>query len=564
MREWARETHGPWLELLRHFLLRFFDSELITSPEHTRSTLVWTFALALPWFPVVLSPLKDKYAYFASLAIPGPFRQAVRGDELWLLTLLMGLVGLLTAVKWQALFPGLRDYRALGSLPLRARQIFAAKLLALFLVATAAVITLCVTPILGMPMLTGGPWSINQSLGARMAAFGTALGGGCYFSFFALLALQGTLLNLLPARTFGRVTGSLQGLLVAAMLMAIVLSFSIHPGTAAMAVGSAAARWLPPVWFMGLCQSLMGDRDPVMAVLARRAELALPIAAGIALLSYAVSYRRHRELMVEGMAGSSRDRKWTSVALGWLIPEPRQQGVVVFLCKTLARSSQHRMILMGYCGFGLAVVATGLLGIGELYTSTRLVAARFVYAHVILLVFLLLGLRHLFSIPAELRANWTFQMTEAEGRYEWLEAMDRFVLALGATVVLALPFPFEVKLIGWRAVGEAMLFIAVGLLCYEWLFADWAKLPFTCSHLPGKTPLWITFLYLLGLLTALPFVNGVLLMSLFSGAGFTIVLVLSVAAWMRIHAARRVAWGALRLTYDERPDPAIHGLNLLG
>ena len=32
--------------------------------------------------------------------------------------------------------------------------------------------------------------------------------------------------------------------------------------------------------------------------------------------------------------------------------------------------------------------------------------------------------------------------------------------------------------------------------------------------------------------------------------------------WRRVHAARREAWGELRLTYDEVPDPAIHGLNL--
>jgi hypothetical protein len=35
MRQSLRETHGPTFELLRHFLRRFFDSDLVTSPGQT-------------------------------------------------------------------------------------------------------------------------------------------------------------------------------------------------------------------------------------------------------------------------------------------------------------------------------------------------------------------------------------------------------------------------------------------------------------------------------------------------------------------------------------------------
>src|SRR6185295_10418069 len=138
MREWLRETHGPGFELLRHFLLRFFDSDLITVPDHWVTTAIGAFSVVLPWFPLFAQPLRHKYAYFSGLPFPGPYRQAVRADELWLLTLMMSAIALLTAIKWQSLFPGLGDYRALGGLPLKARQIFLAKLLALLLVATAA------------------------------------------------------------------------------------------------------------------------------------------------------------------------------------------------------------------------------------------------------------------------------------------------------------------------------------------------------------------------------------------------------------------------------------------
>src|ERR1700730_7694960 len=142
LKEWLRETHGPGFELLRHFLLRFFDSDLISVPDHWVTTAIGAFSVVLPWFPLFAQPLRHKYAYFSSLPFPGPYRQAVHADELWLLTLMMSAIGLLTAIKWQSLSPGLAASGALGGLPLKARQIFLAKLLALLVVATAAAVTL--------------------------------------------------------------------------------------------------------------------------------------------------------------------------------------------------------------------------------------------------------------------------------------------------------------------------------------------------------------------------------------------------------------------------------------
>ena len=108
-------------------------------------------------------------------------------------------------------------------------------------------------------------------------------------------------------------------------------------------------------------------------------------------------------------------------------------------------------------------------------------------------------------------------------------------------------------MIGWRAMGEIALVVAVGLVGYEWLFAEWRKMPFTCSRLPGKTPLWITFLYGIGLVVFVPILNMILSAALFSGAGFTFVLVMTAVAWRRIHAARRESRGELKLKYDEGP-----------
>jgi hypothetical protein len=569
MKEWLRRTHGPDFELLRHFLLHFFDSDLITTPGQMTPALIGAFSMMLPWVFLFVDPLQAKYQHFSQIAVAGPYRHMVRADELWLITLMMSAIGLLTAVKWQSVFPGLRDYRALGTLPLRARQIFGAKLAALLLVSTAAIVTLNLVPSLLFPAVSASRWQFGPSLGGRVLAHAAACTSASYFFFFGLVALQGVLLNLLRPRAFGRVSGFLQGLLVAVMLILMVQSFSIDAQITDAVLHPEIARWLPPVWFLGLYQTMSGDPDPLMRMLANRALAALAIAIALALATYLVSYRRHRELLVEGLTGRSKERRWSIAGAGAIlfrlaIPNPRQQAVIVFMAKTLGRSSYHRMVLMAYGGFGLAVLMSGIMEVRRAVDPARVTAASFVYAHVVLLAFLLIGLRHLFSIPTELAANWMFRITERDGRIEWLRAVDRFVLLSGAAAMAVLPFPLEFKLLGWRAVAELAVFSAFALLCYEWTFSSWEKLPFTCSHLPGKTPMWILFLRFLGLLMALPLVHLILLSALYNWVAFPIILAVQLAVWVRIHIARTDGWGEQRLKYEEAPDPAIHGLNLLG
>jgi hypothetical protein len=465
MRDWLTETHGPTFELLRHFLLRFFDSDLVTSPGQTALAVIGSSSMFLTWFPFVTGPLKDKYAHLSALAAPGPYRQALRADNLWLITMTMSAIGLLTAIKWQSLFPSLNDYRAIGWLPVRARQIFGAKLFALLMVATAAIVLLNLAPCLGFPALSGGRWAFESSVGARAMATVKASIAACYFFFFALVAIQGVLLNLLRPRQFLRITGALQGLLAGSMLILVVLSFSIGPPFANAVVRPEIAKWLPPVWFLGMCQSMSGDPDPAMHALAHRAFGALAAAVVLVLAAYTVSYRRHRALTMEGGMTLGKERRWHGAIFDWLVPDPREQAVVVFLAKGFSSNGPHRMVLMGYGGFGLAVLLSGMIGMMGLVEPAHAVAARFVYSHVILLTFLLIGLRHLFSIPVELKANWLFQIAEREGRWQWLRAMDRFVLFFGALAMLVIPFPLEARLLGWRALSESALFAIYSDYC---------------------------------------------------------------------------------------------------
>jgi hypothetical protein len=561
MSRW-RDTHGKKFELLRHFLVRFFDSELITTPGQWVSFIIKSLPFVAAVFLILVPALNGKYRHVIAMKKPALYQSVVLGDELWLISLSMGLIGLLAAIQWQSLFPGRLDYLVLGSLPVKPKQIFLAKLEALLIVAGIFILVINAFPSVMFPIVSANRFTNHPPLLTRIAVHGFTCILASYFFFFALIGCQALLSNLLPRRRLAQVSSWVQGLLITLMLAVITLSFSIGPAAGQMALRPENARWLPPVWFLGLYQRLSGDPDPRFADLAARAWAALGIAVFMAIAACLIGYERQRKLVSEGAEAPNREGKLSGALLDRLVPEPRQQAVLMFMLKTLARSSQHRMLLVGYCGLGAALTLSGVAGIGALVRTQRVVIASFVYAHSILLILAFLGLRHLFAIPSELRANWTFQITEREGRGDWLRVVERFVLGAAAALVLLLPLPLEVALTGWRAISETTLFAVALLLSYELLFMEWEKLPFTCSYLPGKSPGMMLLFLVAGLMGILPIVNYMIVSAVYNPLFFVILLALLSAGSVWARHTRKMVWGQLKLAYDDAPEPAVRSLSL--
>jgi hypothetical protein len=559
MREWLRETHGAQFELFRHFLGRMFDSEIVASPEQTRAAVIAAFALLLPWFQVLYSPLKSKYAHLAALPSPVPYRDALRADELWLITLTMSVIGLLTILRWQSLFPDLRDYRTLGTLPLRMREIFAGKLTALLAVAAAALLTVNWLPGVAFPMVSHTHWSFRPVL-QNVRAYGMASAAGGAFLFFALLALQGGLLNILPPRTFRRFGPRLQGLLAGTMLGLIVLSFSIEARISNVLLQPQVSRWLPPVWFLGFCQAHSGDPDPAMRALSHRAVIGLLAAIAMALATYAVSYRRHRTLLLEGAPMPARAGR--SMLLPRLFHDPRQQGVIAFVLQTMGRSHTHRVLLTAYAALAFALCLSGFWGMHALVPPDRVVIGDFLYFHLTATLFTLAAARHLFSIPTELKANWVFRLTEFESEGQWLPAIDRLTFCWIALLWLV-PLPLELAWLGRQGIAETVLTWSLAVTSYECLFQSWSKLPFTCSYLPGKTPGWMLALRFFAVIALAPLLQAALLAALLHPVSYAIVLTAILLALGSIHSLRRQTRAHLRLRFDEAPEPEVQSLHLL-
>ncbi len=569
---WLAETHGAGFELVRHFFLRFFDSDLITTHGQLEVLMIGVFSslasfgLVLPW------RLYRKYFDLSLLDTGDLYHQAVLADKLFFIAFSMTVIGIIVALEWHSLFPSVRDSLVLTPLPVTLRQVFGAKFLALILFVSLFIFAVNFLNSLMFPAMVAGKWQVPPVGMRYVLAHGLASSAAAYFVFFSLVGCAGVLMNVLSARLFQKISLYLQTLVLLLLLCILPLLFYIPNFDQLLASRPAWASNLPPLWFLGLSQVLQGNPDPYFDALARRAVAALVVAFGATLLLYFISYRRQAGRL-PGSSGERMTQRGAliSAVLNKLLPDPQQRAAFSFIGKTLDRSRHHKLLLAGYVGIGLALVVDGFVTLLLDHHVRRIdwQQSRWLQAvlsaPMVFSFFLLSGMRYVFSIPVELRANWIFRVTETNARDHLLDGVEKVVLTLGVAPILILMLPVHVWLLGGAM--AAVHFVEGGLLSLilmELVLFDFEKVPFTCSYLPGKRNVTQTLvLYWVAFSAYAYTMTSIEAWSLNDPARVLTVVGLLLAAFCRLRIARKEYWGHLPLLFDDVPEPLIQKLGLM-
>ncbi|MBI4873225.1 MAG: ABC transporter permease [Acidobacteria bacterium] len=538
-----------------------FDSEIFPARGQGAAVAISALSLAIPAGLLLLDPP----CYHAALpATREGLRALAMAGELALLTLIFALTGVLALLAWQSLFPSRRDYLALAGLPVRSRQVFVARFVSVLLVSLAIAFAMIPFP----SAIASHYFTAGTVAGASPAARALSFGLGCLFVFFAVVAVQGVLVNALPARLFARVSVQVQGLLISVCCFAGLHSWFIVDWRE-QTVGRLPefGAWMPPVWFMGLDRTLAGDRDPFLAAMAVRGLAAAAGALTLAALTYLVAFRRYRKLLLEAPDGTARRaaRRWSLIRL--VARDPHREAAMQFLAQAFARSRMHRLVVTAYLGAGLALMINSALLAGTVKRWSggwpdvlRFVA---VYWPIGLSFILLAGVRHAFLIPAEGPANWLFRIAESQGRRQWMPALERFVMVFVIAPLHLAAWPIAVASFGGVvALRMTVLQVLVSLSTFEFLFYSWQQFPFTCSYVPGKRPLVGTlarWLAVLGVIT--PMLARIVAAMSQMLELFSLYLAIFAAVWLWARRQRREGWGEARLIYEDR-DGAVADLGI--
>ena len=415
-----------------------------------------------------------------------------------------------------------------------------------------------------------GRYALFLGVLGSIGVHGSVMLAATAFMFFFFVALQGLLMNLLPFRLFRRMSIYVQLVAVFALLMMLLLFLD----TSSL-LHSARSRnllyFFPPMWFLGLYESMLGQPEP----LAGCREIALRATAIVTIgsaLAYAISYKRHVKRSLESeeildVVPSRISRLLCSIANRWIVRHPLEQAAFYFAGKTLVRSRKHWLYLATYVGVGFALMLQALFGVFSRTGNSALglPSASLLSIPLIISFFVLSGMRVVFAIPAELSANWVFQLSGAGGSIECLSGTRKVMFVFGVLPLFIALAPVYSLLWGWTAaVFHTFFDVVLSLLLIELLLVKFHKIPFTCSYLPGKsnlTALW--FVYWLGFsIYAYSMASAeawILRHPLAMIAGFAAGCAAIAAAYF--YRNQHLAEG-FALIFDDQPDPVVRTLDL--
>ena len=141
-------------------------------PDSQRLTFIGGFSALIFIVGMPLVPLwgawADKYSrkvviVRSALVEAVVFIAVALAREPWQVALAMLLIGLFTTFQWPSLFPSVRDYLALASLPVRMRKVFTAKFIALVVFAAFFVLAVTSLPSIILPAVMAGRYTSGGS-----------------------------------------------------------------------------------------------------------------------------------------------------------------------------------------------------------------------------------------------------------------------------------------------------------------------------------------------------------------------------------------------------------------
>jgi hypothetical protein len=96
-------------------------------------------------------------------------------------------------------------------------------------------------------------------------------------------------------------------------------------------------------------------------------------------------------------------------------------------------------------------------------------------------------MRVIFVLPAELPANWLFQITATGPREDYLGGVRKAMFLMGIAPLAVGFLPVTVAWWGWAvALQHLLFFVVVSWMLAELLMLRFPKIPFTCPYMPGR------------------------------------------------------------------------------
>ncbi|HVG72457.1 MAG TPA: hypothetical protein VM819_16205 [Vicinamibacterales bacterium] len=573
----ARSIHST---LTRHFLRRFLENDLI-SPEADRAQLLAVVGASLFSVTLMVS-LFMSFVYLGPGWTPSGLAIAALNDRHFYIALSMTVAALLAVAQWDSLVVDIRDASILEPLPVRPTTIRRAKLAAVGILGIAAALLVNLMPTLIFPWLLVFTTRVSVfDMATLIAAHAVVTVAAAMWAYLTVIALREVVAALLTPRLLAYASPIVQGALIVILGSALLL---IPPSSHRIERRDfTKARSLsPPMWFLGVYESLVGDvlRDaPARRTLtprqarADRAASALyarhqndfttlarraGIVSGLTVVLAACAYWwNSRRFPAAAPLRSGRRRRWHRAWLARLavLRDQTSRAGFFFTLAAVWRSNLHRLTIAcaGAAGVAAAVVTLSGLDVEELATVAHMPTAVFAIQPMFYGA-LLVAFRHGIRVPAELRANWSFQLAWRNRTRDFLNGVRRAALAGIVVPALLIVLPMFWFFLGLElALAHALLGFAGAVVLLEILMFTYAKVPFTCTYVPSDNLKALAVPYLVLFLSGASSFAGMQKGALQSPGAAVRLLLLLGAILIALRLASRSRATLPQIEFDEAP-----------
>jgi hypothetical protein len=559
----ARLVDKVWYRLTAHFFVGLFDFGVFSEAgsDAFKRVLIGIIAVMLTFGLLFARILMNAAgAHEADALTPAPYRAAI---ETLVIGLPMLVIAFATLLVSHSLFPDETDFRVLLALPVSRRLVFLSKLAALALFAGIFIVASHIA-MLPVAMIISVSRHAQESFVARLAAHVVASLGGSLMAVAAVTGINGALLMAMPRAYLQAASTAVRSVMLCALVLSLPLAARLPAVAPLLAAGAPSLYFVPPVWFLGVQELLLGHRSPYFDRMALIAAIGVASSLALAVGSYLFLYRRFDRVMMHPEASGSRRRA------GWFIG--RLSGapfsaISVFTRLTLARSALHQgvFVAIAACGAGLVMNSfIGAMNLGRVRSPENEIINTVLAAPFTLVFVMVLAVRAALVLPIEPRANWVFRMTEDPAtRADQLTAVVHTVVRFGVLWPVVVLLPVQWAVLGPRALICASLTCLAGLVLVELHMADWLRIPFTCSYMPGKRFVGHTMLIGLAAFVVFTFFGWAFALLALRNptAGLVVMAILGAVAYQR-RRHRLWLWRGTALVFEDVLPTEVEPLRL--
>jgi len=552
--------------LTRHFFRRLFLNDFISFEEQMQQSLIAVLVIIAIFSGHLANILVSKYMF-----VPDEGSSWV--EKCYFIFFCMVVIGFISVLEWDVIFPDARDFSNLMPLPVSNATLMWAKFTSLFLfVSLFALATNAISAFAFWFHLT--KWHSNSILyGIRFffVHVGTVFIAQLFIFFFSIFFL-GMLMSILGTTIFRAVSVYIRAVLMIFFVFLLIFfvvesvgiphAFSDFPKLKEN--NSLFLYLFPPMWFVGLYEILLGNRDFLFLSVSKWAVVALVVPLLGFFLAAGFNYRRY---VIKTEEARGRRPHFVKIKFflgktfdGIFLRNSIQRAIFYFFGRTLRRSSPHRMRIASYlavsAGLVLILLASRLNGIEGINADNMTVLS----IPFFLSFFLIVGLRASVAIPASLDANWIFKLIEFPDKRHYFLGLKKGILWFTLIPLFFLMFIFYLFLWGWKITFFHCFYgLLISIFLMEIAFFNFRKIPFACSYVPGKFKMHIFWMvYLISFLSYvyIPTLIEQKLLRKPSELSILCSLILVIIAFIRIYE-RYFIYKKSEVVYEEEPEAAM-------